>query len=55
MQVRVRDGELRFVPRDTVYSRVQNAFAERMPPGVSLVDKLIEEREPEVEREDHSE
>jgi antitoxin PrlF len=55
VQVQVRDGELRLVPRDIVYSRVQDANAERIPPGVSLVDQLIEERRLEVERDGHGE
>lgn len=55
VQIRLEDGELRLVPQAVALRRVQDAVAKRVPPGVSLVDELIEERRREAEREERGE
>lgn len=47
----VVDDDLRLCSRTTAIERVQELMAERIPPGVSLVDELIAERRQEVRRE----
>lgn len=52
MTAQVVGGELRVVGWRTGLQRIQEAIAKRIPPGVSLVDKLIEERRREFEMEE---
>jgi hypothetical protein len=55
VQARLVDGELRLLPRELVCQRVQEEFAKHIPPGVSLVDQLIDDRRREAEREERGE
>jgi len=49
---RVVDGELRLATAAMNIRRIQDLVAKRIPPGVSLVDSLIEDRRREAEREE---
>ena len=49
--VRVHDGEIHLLTRKAVTRRVQALAREFVPPGVSLVDELLEDRRREVEAE----
>ena len=47
--VRIHDGEIHLLTRGAVTRRVQALAREFVPPGVSLVDELLEDRRREVE------
>ena len=49
--VRIDDGEIHLLTRAAVTRRVQALAREFVPPGVSLVDELLENRRREVEAE----
>ena len=49
--VRIDDGEIHLLTRAAVTRRVQALAREFVPPGVSLVDELLEDRRREVEAE----
>lgn len=49
--VRIHDGEIHLLTRAAVTRRVQALAREFVPPGVSLVDELLEDRRREVEAE----
>jgi hypothetical protein len=48
---RVVDGELRLATATMTIKRIQDLIARTVPPGVSLVDSLLEDRRREAERE----
>jgi AbrB family looped-hinge helix DNA binding protein len=50
--VYLEGDSLRLTSRDTAIKRIQNEFARRLPPGVSLVDELIAERRREAALEE---
>ena len=47
----LEDGEVRLVGRDAAVRRAQNLVSRYVPAGLSLADKLIEERRAEAARE----
>ena len=49
--VRVEDGRLVLETPAAILARIQQEFAEAVPPGTSMVDDLIEERRAEAQRE----
>lgn len=50
--VYVEDGRLCLETRESLTQRIQEEFQRRIPPGVSLVDDLHEERRLEFEQEE---
>jgi AbrB family looped-hinge helix DNA binding protein len=52
VQMRIEDDEVRLVSRTRAIRRVQELVAKYVPPGVSLVEELIAEREREVADEE---
>ncbi len=49
--VALENGELRVYTRDLAIRRIQEYLRKIVPPGVSLVDELIAERQEEARRE----
>ena len=47
----LEDGEVRLYTRQRALKRIQDIVCSLIPPGVSLVDELIREREEEAARE----
>lgn len=55
VQLHLEGEELRVIPAPVVYRRVQKLISKYVPPGVSLVDELIEHRKREFEAEERGE
>jgi len=55
LQLHIDGEEIRIVSKDVAIRRIQDLVAEFAPPGVSLVDRLIEDRKREAEAEDRGE
>ena len=55
VQLHVDGDELRVIPANVVYGRVRDIVAKYVPPEVSLVDELIDDRKREFEAEERGE
>lgn len=55
VQLHLEGEELRLIPAPVVYRRFREFVQSHVPPGVNLVDELIEDRKREAEMEERGE